>query len=131
VARHGYIGDLPRRAAQALEDRFGVPTKEKEKRFQEEPTSLPGLDSQQRGKPPNEGEERLMHAAIHARVSGPRQGREQTIERQINALKIWANENGHELLPETSTPTRGTRVPGSTALGWTACVTMPRMGISG
>jgi len=37
-----------------------------------------------------------MHAAIYARFSTPRQGREQTIESQINALKNWANENGHK-----------------------------------
>ena len=41
-----------------------------------------------------------MRAAIYARVSTPRQGREQTIESQINALKNWANDNSHELLAE-------------------------------
>ena len=41
-----------------------------------------------------------MRAAIYARVSTPRQGREQTIESQLEALKVWAMENGHELSPE-------------------------------
>jgi site-specific DNA recombinase len=41
-----------------------------------------------------------MRAAIYARVSTPRQGREQTIESQLAALKNWADENGHELSPE-------------------------------
>ena len=41
-----------------------------------------------------------MRAAIYARVSTPRQGREQTIESQLAALKSWADENGHELSPE-------------------------------
>ncbi len=41
-----------------------------------------------------------MHAAIYARVSTPRQGREQTIESQIAALKRWADENAYELSSE-------------------------------
>ena len=41
-----------------------------------------------------------MRAAIYARVSTPRQGREQTIESQLGALKSWADENAHELSPE-------------------------------
>ncbi len=41
-----------------------------------------------------------MRAAIYARVSTPRQGREQTIESQLEALMGWARENGHELSPE-------------------------------
>jgi site-specific DNA recombinase len=41
-----------------------------------------------------------MRVAIYARVSTPRQGREQTIESQLAALKSWADENGHELSPE-------------------------------
>ncbi len=41
-----------------------------------------------------------MRAAIYARVSTPRQGREQTIASQLEALKGWARENGHELSPE-------------------------------
>jgi len=41
-----------------------------------------------------------MRAAIYARVSTPRQGREQTIGSQLDALKGWARENGHELSPE-------------------------------
>jgi site-specific DNA recombinase len=41
-----------------------------------------------------------MRAAIYARVSTPRQGREQTIDSQIDALKNWASENGHELSSE-------------------------------
>ena len=42
----------------------------------------------------------MRTAAIYARVSTPRQGREQTIESQLAALKSWADENGHELSPE-------------------------------
>ena len=42
----------------------------------------------------------MRAAAIYARVSTPRQGREQTIESQLAALKSWADENGHELSPE-------------------------------
>jgi hypothetical protein len=72
-----------------------------------------------------------MRAAIYARVSTPRQGREQTIESQLAALKSWADENAHELSPErTSTPTRATRAPGSTDPGWTPCATPPRTGLS-
>lgn len=41
-----------------------------------------------------------MRAAIYARVSTPRQGREQTIGSQLDALKGWARENGYELSPE-------------------------------
>jgi site-specific DNA recombinase len=41
-----------------------------------------------------------MRAAIYARVSTPRQGREQTIDSQLAALKSWADENGYELSPE-------------------------------
>ena len=41
-----------------------------------------------------------MRAAIYARVSTLRQGREQTIESQLDALKSWANANGYELSPE-------------------------------
>jgi site-specific DNA recombinase len=41
-----------------------------------------------------------MRAAVYARVSIPRQGREQTLESQLEALKVWAMENGHELSPE-------------------------------
>jgi site-specific DNA recombinase len=41
-----------------------------------------------------------MRAAIYARVSTDRQGREQTIESQLTALQAWVTNNGHELLPE-------------------------------
>ncbi|MDQ3438301.1 MAG: recombinase family protein [Actinomycetota bacterium] len=41
-----------------------------------------------------------MRTAIYARVSTPRQGREQTIDSQLDALNNWASENGHELSPE-------------------------------
>jgi len=41
-----------------------------------------------------------MRTAIYARVSTPRQGREQTIESQLAALKSWADENGYEFSPE-------------------------------
>ena len=42
----------------------------------------------------------MRAAAIYARVSTPRQGREQTIDSQIAALRSWADENAHELSPE-------------------------------
>jgi site-specific DNA recombinase len=42
----------------------------------------------------------MRAAAIYARVSTPRQGREQTIESQLTVLKSWADENAHELSPE-------------------------------
>ena len=41
----------------------------------------------------------MRTAAIYARVSTPRQGREQTIESQLTVLKSWADENGYELSP--------------------------------
>ena len=42
----------------------------------------------------------MRKAAIYARVSTPRQGREQTIESQLALLRSWAVENGHDLSPE-------------------------------
>jgi len=42
----------------------------------------------------------MRAAAIYARVSTPRQGREHTIESQLAVLNSWADENGHELSPE-------------------------------
>ncbi len=41
-----------------------------------------------------------MRAAIYARVSTPRQGREQTIESQLSALREWVSEKGYELSPD-------------------------------
>src|SRR3954469_13368668 len=41
-----------------------------------------------------------MRAAIYARVSTERQGREQTVHSQLEALKRWANELHHELASE-------------------------------
>jgi site-specific DNA recombinase len=41
----------------------------------------------------------MRAAAIYARVSTPRQGREQTIESQLTVLKSWADEKGYELSP--------------------------------
>lgn len=41
-----------------------------------------------------------MRAAIYARVSTERQGREQTIDSQLSALRDWVMANDHELLPE-------------------------------
>src|SRR5512135_3272056 len=38
-----------------------------------------------------------MRAAIYARVSTKRQGRQQTIDSQIDALRKWADDSGHEL----------------------------------
>ena len=39
----------------------------------------------------------MMRAAIYARVSTPRQGREQTIESQLSALREWVSEKGYKL----------------------------------
>ncbi len=41
-----------------------------------------------------------MRAAIYARVSTDRQGREQTVDSQLEALRRWAIEHHHELTPE-------------------------------
>ena len=41
-----------------------------------------------------------MRAAVYARVSTERQGREQTIDSQLEALRGWAVANGHELKHE-------------------------------
>jgi site-specific DNA recombinase len=41
-----------------------------------------------------------MRAAIYARVSTERQGRQQTIDSQIVALRSWATANDHELADE-------------------------------
>jgi site-specific DNA recombinase len=41
-----------------------------------------------------------MRAAIYARVSTERQGRQQTIDGQLVALRSWATANGHELPEE-------------------------------
>jgi site-specific DNA recombinase len=41
-----------------------------------------------------------MRVAIYARVSTTRQEKDQTIDSQISVLTKWAQENGHELLPE-------------------------------
>jgi site-specific DNA recombinase len=38
-----------------------------------------------------------MRAAIYARVSTDRQGRQQTIDSQVDALRTWAVTNSHEL----------------------------------
>jgi site-specific DNA recombinase len=38
-----------------------------------------------------------MRAAIYARVSTERQGRDQTIDSQLDALRRWAAAHGHEL----------------------------------
>ncbi|MBV8606133.1 MAG: recombinase family protein, partial [Singulisphaera sp.] len=38
-----------------------------------------------------------MKAAIYARVSTEKQGREQTIDSQLDALRRWATAHGHEL----------------------------------
>jgi site-specific DNA recombinase len=82
-----------------MEDRLGV--REEERRSQEDRAGLPDLDRRQGSEPRKEEEQRLMRkAAIYARVSTPRQGREQTIESQLAALKNWVDENGHDLSPE-------------------------------
>jgi site-specific DNA recombinase len=41
-----------------------------------------------------------MRAAIYARVSTERQGREQTVDSQLSALRDWVTTHGHELLLE-------------------------------
>jgi site-specific DNA recombinase len=41
--------------------------------------------------------ENEMEAAIYARVSTERQGREQTVDSQLDALRRWATAHGHEL----------------------------------
>jgi site-specific DNA recombinase len=41
-----------------------------------------------------------MRAAVYARVSTERQGRDQTIESQLDALRGWAADHGHELKRE-------------------------------
>src|SRR5262245_60386619 len=41
-----------------------------------------------------------MRAAIYARVSTDRQGREQTVDSQLEALRRWAIEHHHELASE-------------------------------
>src|SRR5215208_4722368 len=40
---------------------------------------------------------RTMRAAIYARVSTEKQGRDQTVDSQIDALRAWAAARGHEL----------------------------------
>jgi DNA invertase Pin-like site-specific DNA recombinase len=83
-----------------MEDRFSV--HQEERCSQEEREGLPDLDRHQRGKSRKEEEQKMLMraAAIYARVSAPRQGREQTIESQLTVLKSWADENAHELSPE-------------------------------
>jgi hypothetical protein len=41
-----------------------------------------------------------MRAAIYARVSTDRQGREQTVDSQLEAFRRWANERRHELMSD-------------------------------
>ena len=41
-----------------------------------------------------------MKAAIYARVSTDKQGRDQTVDSQLEALRRWAADRGHELRPE-------------------------------
>ncbi len=38
-----------------------------------------------------------MKAAIYARASTEKQGREQTVDSQLAALRRWATAHGHEL----------------------------------
>lgn len=38
-----------------------------------------------------------MRAAVYARVSTQKQGRDQTIDSQVEALRSWATTQGHEL----------------------------------
>src|SRR5262249_6098711 len=41
--------------------------------------------------------EPIMNAAVYARVSTERQGRDQTIDSQLDALRDWARDRGYEL----------------------------------
>ena len=41
-----------------------------------------------------------MNAAIYARVSTDKQGRDQTIDSQLASLREWASARGHQLRPE-------------------------------
>jgi len=41
-----------------------------------------------------------MRAAVYARVSTEKQGRDQTIDSQLEALRAWAAAHGHELQKE-------------------------------
>ena len=41
-----------------------------------------------------------MRTAIYARVSTDKQGRDQTIDSQLDALRRWATAHGHELKDE-------------------------------
>ena len=41
-----------------------------------------------------------MRAAVYARVSTEKQGRDQTIDSQLEALRGWAASHGHELKRE-------------------------------
>ena len=41
-----------------------------------------------------------MRTALYARVSSERQEREQTMASQISALRVWAQQQGHELREE-------------------------------
>ena len=45
----------------------------------------------------SESERSSMKAAIYARVSTEKQGREQTVDSQLDALRRWATAHGHEL----------------------------------
>src|SRR5512135_2229531 len=44
--------------------------------------------------------EAIMRAAVYARVSTERQGRDQTIDSQLDALRGWVAASGHELKQE-------------------------------
>jgi hypothetical protein len=90
----------PRRTARpTMEHQLGV--REEERRIQEDRAGLPNLNRRQGSESQREEEQKLMRtAAIYVRVSTPRQGREQTIESQLAALKNWAGGNGYELSPE-------------------------------
>src|SRR3954468_6688402 len=41
-----------------------------------------------------------LRAAIYARVSTERQGRDQTIDSQLDALRRWVSDHGYELKDE-------------------------------
>jgi hypothetical protein len=116
-------------ARPTMEDRLSI--REEERRTQEDRAGLPNPDRRQGSESQKEEEQKLMRkAAIYARVSTPRQGREQSIESQLAALKYWAGGNGYELSPENVYTDEGYSGSRLDRPGWTPCATAPRTGLS-
>ena len=59
-----------------------------------------------------------MRVAVYARVSTERQGRDQTIDSQLEALRGWAAMKGHELKREHIFTDEGSRAVWTNAEGW-------------